>query len=66
MVYVAICAAVVIVALLVFTGVKKYRASKEREAERLQEVLETPLESFGDSELEDLEKKYSDSSDGDA
>lgn len=65
-VYVAICAAVVIVAMLVFTGVKKYRASKEREAERLQEVLETPLESFGDSELEDLEKKYSDSSDDDA
>ena len=64
-VYVAICAAVVIVAMLVFTGVKKYRQSKEREAERMQEVLNTPLETFGDADLEDLEKKYSDSSDAD-
>lgn len=59
-VYVAICAAVVIVAALAYTGVKKYRASKEREAKRMQDVLNTPLESFGDSDLEDLEKKYSD------
>lgn len=57
-VYVAICAAVVIVAALVFVGVKKYRASKEREAKRMEDVLNTPLETFGDADLEDLEKKY--------
>lgn len=65
-VYVAICAAVVIVAVLIFTGVKKYRESKEREAEKMEEVLNTPLETFGDAHLDDLEKKYSDSSDDDA
>ena len=42
-VYVAVCAAVVIVAGLVYFGVKNYRASKEREAKRMEEVLNTPL-----------------------
>ena len=63
MVYVAVCAAVVIVAGLVFFGVKNYRASKEREAKRMEEVLNTPLETFGDQDLEDLEKKYQDPKD---
>ncbi len=58
LVYIAVCAAVVAVAALVFVGVKRYRASKEREAERMQEVLNTPLETFGDQDLEDLESKY--------
>ena len=65
MVYVAVCAAVVIVAGLVFFGVKNYRASKEREAKRMEEVLNTPLETFGDQDLEDLEKKYQDPKDWD-
>lgn len=64
-VYVAICAAVVIVAALAFFGVKNYRASKEREAKRMEDVLNTPLESFGDADLEDLEKKYAKGEDGD-
>lgn len=58
LVYIAACAAVVAVAALVYLGVKRYRASKEREAERMQEVLNTPLETFGDQDLEDLERKY--------
>ena len=62
-VYVAVCAAVVIVAGLVYFGVKNYRASKEREAKRMEEVLNTPLETFGDQDLEDLEKKYQDPKD---
>ena len=62
-VYVAVCAAVVIVAGLVYFGVKSYRASKEREAKRMEEVLNTPLETFGDQDLEDLEKKYQDPKD---
>lgn len=57
-VYVAICVAVVIVAFLIYSGVKKYRASKEREAKRMQDVLNTPLETFGDERLDDLEEKY--------
>lgn len=64
-VYVAICTAVVIVAVLIFTGVKKYRESKEREAKKMEEVLNTPLETFGDAHLDDLEKKYTDSSGSD-
>ncbi len=58
LVYIAVCAAIVAVAALVYLGVKRYRASKEREAERMQEVLNTPLETFGDQDLEDLERKY--------
>lgn len=57
-VYIAICAAVVVAAGFVFFGVKGYRASKEREAKRMQDVLNTPLETFGDEDLEDLERKY--------
>ena len=48
---------------LVYFGVKNYRASKEREAKRMEEVLNTPLETFGDQDLEDLEKKYQDPKD---
>lgn len=42
---------------------KNYRASKEREAKHMEEVLNTPLETFGDQDLEDLEKKYQDPKD---
>ncbi len=55
---IAIVGGVVVVAALVFVGVKRYRQSKEREAEKLKEALETPLETFGDQDLDDLEEKY--------
>lgn len=55
---VAICLAVVIVAVVVATVLMKRRQAKEREQIRQQQILATPLEKFGDTELSDLEKKY--------
>ena len=54
----AVSGAVIIVAVVVFVIVRNRRLAKQREAERMQEILNTPLESFADAELEDLEKKY--------
>lgn len=55
---IAVCAAVIIVAVVVFLIVRNRRAAQQREAERMQEILNTPLESLADAELADLEKKY--------
>ena len=55
---IAVCAAVIIVAVVVFLIVRNRRLAEQREAERMQEILNTPLESFADAELADLEKKY--------
>lgn len=55
---IAVCAAVIIVAVVVFVIVRNRRLARQREAERMQEILNTPLEQFADSELADLEKKY--------
>ena len=48
---------VVIVALL-YTWWKKSKEQKNLEAKRAADILNTPLEKFGDSEVEDLAKKY--------
>lgn len=46
---------------LVLWGVHKRRAAKrEAEQKRLDDLLNQPLETFGDQELDDLEKKYTD------
>ncbi|WP_160307060.1 hypothetical protein [Adlercreutzia caecimuris] len=58
---IAVCAAVIIVAVVVFVIVRNRRLAKQREAERMQEILNTPLESLADAELADLEKKYASS-----
>ena len=55
---VAVCGAVIIVAVVVFVIVRRRMAAKQREAERMEQILTTPLEFFADAELEDLEKKY--------
>ena len=55
---VAVCIAVVVVAALVFVTLKKRREQREREQKRAEEILKTPLEKFGDKEVEDLAKKY--------
>lgn len=39
---------------------KKYKEQKNKEAKRREEILKTPLDSFGDTEAEDLMKKYQD------
>lgn len=59
---VAACIAVVAVAVLVFITLKKRREQREREQKRAEEILKTPLEKFGDEEVEDLAKKYEDGS----
>ncbi len=61
---IAVCAAVIIVAVVVFVIVRNRRLAKQREAERMQEILNTPLESLADAELADLEKKYASSNGG--
>ena len=53
-----ICIAVVAVAALAFVACKKRSEQKEREQQRAEEILKTPLEKFGDQEVEDLAKKY--------
>ena len=57
-VYIAGAAAVVAIVALVIYLVR--RRSQERAAERahVEEMLNTPLETFGDQKLDDLEEKY--------
>ena len=57
---VVVCAAVIVVAVLLFITLKKRREAREREQERTEEILKTPLEKFGDQEVEDLAEKYQD------
>ena len=57
---VAVCVAVVIVAVLVFITLKKRREQREREQQRAEKILKTPLEKFGDQDVEDLADKYED------
>ena len=57
---VAICIAVIVVAVVVFVTLKKRREQREREQQRAEEILKTPLEKFGDSDAEELAKKYED------
>ena len=63
---IAVCAAVIIVAVVVFLIVRNRRLAQQREAERMQEILNTPLESLADAELADLEKKYAQAGASDA
>ena len=52
------CLAVIVVALVVFLSLKKHREQQERERKRTEEILKTPLEQFGDRDIEDLAEKY--------
>lgn len=55
---VAVSVTVVVVAALVFITLKKRREQREREQKRAEEILKTPLEKFGDQDVEDLAEKY--------
>lgn len=57
---VAVCIAVVVAALVVFAALKKRREQQERDRKRTEEILRTPLEKFGDRDVEDLASKYED------
>ena len=56
---------VVVVLFLLFYWWKAAKAQKNKEDESLKEILNTPLEKFGDSDLEDLEEKYQKETSGD-
>lgn len=49
---------IVIVVVVVFNFYKSNKAKKEKEAKEMEEMLKKPLETFGESELDDLEDKY--------
>lgn len=55
---IVICVAVVIIAVLVALILRNQRLAQQREAERMQQILSTPLETYGDKDLKDLEAKY--------
>lgn len=55
---IAVSAAVIVVAVVIFLTLKKRREQREREQQRTEEILKTPLEKFGDQEIEDLADKY--------
>lgn len=57
------CIVIVLVPVLAYGGYRVFRIRRERQEreQRLQqEILNTPLEKFGDQEVEDLAKKYAD------
>ena len=54
----------IVVVILLFYWWKAAKAQKNKEDEKLKEILETPLETFEDQELEDLEEKYADPTSG--
>lgn len=49
---------VIILAALLFFWWKKAKEKRAEEQKRAQEILNTPLETFGDTEAEELAKKY--------
>lgn len=55
---VAVCAAVVVVAVVVAVALKRRHDRKVAEAQRMERILNQPLEQFGDTDLEDRAKKY--------
>ncbi len=58
LVYIAICAAVIVVAIAVVVVVRRRAKARAEERAHLESVLNTPLETFGDERLDDLEAKY--------
>lgn len=52
--------AIIIVIAVSFNWWKKAKAQKNLEAEQTERILNTPLETFGDKNMDDLKKKYDD------
>jgi len=48
----------IVLAAVLFTWWKKAKEQKAKEAQQVQEMLNTPLETFGDTDAEDLAAKY--------
>lgn len=51
---------IVVIVVILFAWWKKSKEQKNLEAKRREEMLKTPLDRFGDTEAEDLLKKYKD------
>lgn len=51
---------VLAIVILLFLWWKKAKEQKNKEAQQMEDILNTPLEQFGDTEAEDLAKKYKD------
>ena len=60
-----IAAAVIALVVILYKWQGKVREAKEREEKRTQEILNTPLEKFGDKDVEDLAHKYEQESEED-
>ena len=58
---IVIAIAIVIIVVIIAIILKRRADQKEREQKRMQDILNTPLESFGDKSVEDLAQKYEDS-----
>ncbi|MGB4439204.1 MAG: hypothetical protein WBJ13_08295 [Sedimentibacter sp.] len=48
----------VVLVVILFVWWKKAKEQKNLEAEQTKKILETPLDEFGDTEAEELAKKY--------
>lgn len=57
---------IVLLMLILFTWWRYAKKQKDIEAKRTEEMLNTPLEKFGDTEAEELAKKYEDNKTGQA
>jgi hypothetical protein len=55
---VVVVVGVIVVVLIVALVLRKRRIARAEEQKRTQEILNTPLEKFGDTEVENLAKKY--------
>lgn len=58
---VLIITGILFILLIGFLWWRKAKEQKNREAEQTERMLNTPLETFGDTEVDDLTKKYTDS-----
>lgn len=60
MITIIVALAVILLAIILFKWWKAKTAQKNKEQEDLERTLNTPLETFGDSPMDDLTKKYDD------
>lgn len=63
-VYVGGVAAALAILIIAFAWWSKAKKQKNKEAEQTERILNTPLETFGDKDFEDLKDKYDDKGDG--
>ena len=50
--------AVAVVGGVVYAAVRRHKAARDEKKRQMEEILNTPLEKFGDKDVEDLADKY--------